>query len=199
MSLFGVVSQLVRSPGVYFTADNDPTSGRPLASAKLIPSRGAWMEFDTSPKNVISVKVDRKRKIPVTTLLRALGYSTEEEILKLFKDVDTNLDHPYIKSTLLKDLGVKNTDEALIEFYRRLRPGEPPNLENARGLLQSLFFNPRRYDLGKVGRYKVNRRLAISKRTKERTLDPEDIVLLIKIRVLDFFIVLMYLKLYHFS
>ena len=174
-----VVSQLVRSPGAYFTTDAEPISGRGLTSAKLIPYRGAWMEFDTSPKNVISVKVDRKRKIPVTTLLRALGYSSEEEILDLFKDVDTNLDHQYIKSTLLKDLGITNSDEALIEFYRRLRPGEPPNLENARNLMQSLFFNNRRYDLGRVGRYKVNRRLSISTR-QERTLDPEDIVLLIK-------------------
>ncbi len=175
-----VVSQLVRSPGAYFTTDAEPISGRALAHAKLIPYRGAWMEFDTTPKDVISVKVDRKRKIPVTTLLRALGYSNDEEIFSLFEGVDTNPDHQYIRATTEKDTQIRGTDEALLEFYRRLRPGEPPNLENAKGLLQSLFFNPRRYDLGKVGRYKLNRRFEITERQNERTLTPEDIVLLIK-------------------
>ena len=175
-----VVSQLVRSPGAYFTTDADPISGREMTFAKLIPYRGAWMEFDTSPKDVISVKVDRKRKIPVTTLLRALGYSSNEEILALFEDVENNPNHQYIQATLEKDAQVQGTDDALLEFYRRLRPGEPPNIENARNLLHSLFFNPRRYDLGKVGRYKVNRRLNVEERQGERTLTPEDIVLIIR-------------------
>ena len=175
-----VVSQLVRSPGAYFTTETDPISGRDLCAGKLIPYRGAWMEFDTSAKDVISVKVDRKRKIPITTLLRAIGYSTDKELLSLFKGVDNNPDHNYIKTTLDKDGQVKTQDEALLEFYRRLRPGEPPNIENAKNLLQSLFFNPRRYDLGRVGRYKLNRRLTITKRQQERVLTPEDILTIIK-------------------
>ena len=154
-----VVSQLVRSPGVYFTEDRDPRSGRPLSSAKLIPYRGAWMEFETSNRDVLYVKVDRKRKTPVTTLLRALGYETDQEIVELFEDVDTNLDHQFIKTTIEKDSGVTNTEEALIEFYRRLRPGEPPNAENAITLINTLFFDSRRYDLGKVGRYKLDSNL----------------------------------------
>ena len=154
-----VVSQLVRSPGVYFTEDIDPGSGRPLASAKLIPYRGAWMEFETSNRDVLYVKVDRKRKTPVTTLLRALGYETDQEIFELFEDVDTNSDHQFIKTTIEKDSSVKDTEEALIEFYRRLRPGEPPNAENAITLINTLFFDSRRYDLGKVGRYKLDSNL----------------------------------------
>ena len=154
-----VVSQLVRSPGVYFTEDRDPGSGRPLSSAKLIPYRGAWMEFETSNRDVLYVKVDRKRKTPVTTLLRALGYETDQEIFELFEDVDTNLDHQFIKTTIEKDSSVRNTEEALIEFYRRLRPGEPPNAENAVTLINTLFFDSRRYDLGKVGRYKLDSNL----------------------------------------
>ena len=154
-----VVSQLVRSPGVYFTEDRDPGSGRPLSSAKLIPYRGAWMEFETSNRDVLYVKVDRKRKTPVTTLLRALGYETDQEIFELFEDVDTNLDHQFIKTTIEKDSGVTNTEEALIEFYRRLRPGEPPSAESAITLINTLFFDSRRYDLGKVGRYKLDSNL----------------------------------------
>ena len=151
-----VVSQFVRSPGAYFTADLDPATGRPLSSAKLIPYRGAWMEFETSNRDVLYVKIDRKRKTPVTTLLRSLGegYESDEELMALFSDVDTNEDHQFIKATIAKDSGVKTSEEALLEFYRRIRPGEPPNAENARKLIDSLFFDPRRYDLGKVGRYK---------------------------------------------
>ncbi len=152
-----VVSQLVRSPGVYFTLETDPTSGRDLCYAKLIPNRGAWLEFETSNKDVVSVKVDRKRKIPITTLLRAMDQDEEEtdetklgineRLIALFDDVDTHPDHQYIRSTLEKE-PCQNKQEALLEFYRRLRPGDPPTLENARGLITSLFFNPRRYDLG---------------------------------------------------
>ncbi|MEC8890782.1 MAG: DNA-directed RNA polymerase subunit beta, partial [Chloroflexota bacterium] len=131
----------------------------PLASAKLIPYRGAWMEFETSNRDVRYVKVDRKRKTPGTTLLRALGYETDQEIFELFEDVDTNLDHQFIKTTIEKDSGVRDSEEALIEFYRRLRPGEPPNAENAITLINTLFFDSRRYDLGKVGRYKLDSNL----------------------------------------
>ena len=178
-----VVSQLVRSPGVYFTTDSEATTGRRLASAKLIPYRGAWMEFETSNRDVLSVKVDRKRKTPVSTLLRAMGYSTDEELFTLFKEVDDDPEHQYMKTTVEKDTGVPDQDEALLEFYRRLRPGEPPNVENAKNLLENLFFNPRRYDLGRVGRYKLNRRLKLEESPDRRTLDPEDIIALLKAMV----------------
>jgi len=220
-----VVSQLVRSPGVYLTLERDATSGRDLCYAKLIPNRGAWLEFETSNKNVISVKVDRKRKIPITTLLRAIDepdllpkhssaatireiqgkidsaktereaeklrhelqqqLGTNERILALFEDVDTNPDYRYIKSTLDREPAteakhVENKEEALLELYRRLRPGDPPTVENARGLVNSLFFNPRRYDLGKVGRYKVNKRLRLKPEIKERVLTPRDLMAIVR-------------------
>ncbi len=177
-----VVSQLVRSPGVYFTTDTDANTGRPLAAAKLIPYRGAWMEFETSNRDVLSVKVDRKRKTPVSTLLRCLGYETNSEVLSLFEDVDTDSDHRYMQTTIEKDSGVTNRAEALMEFYRRLRPGEPPNADNARDMLENLFFNPRRYDLGRVGRYKLNRKLHPENEDdfQEHTLSREDIVELLR-------------------
>ena len=153
-----VVSQLVRSPGVYYSDTEDPTSGRTLYSAKVIPNRGAWLEFETSNKDLLSVKVDRKRKIAATTLLRAVGYESNDEIAGLFVDVDTDPDHPYIAATLDKDL-TKTQQEALIEVYKKLRPGDPPTGDNARQLVESLFFNFRRYDLGRVGRYKFDKKL----------------------------------------
>ncbi|HLH72999.1 MAG TPA: DNA-directed RNA polymerase subunit beta, partial [Chloroflexota bacterium] len=176
-----VVSQLVRSPGVYFTLEEDPTTGRELCFAKLIPNRGAWLEFETSNKDVLSVKVDRKRKIPITTLLRAIGFSSDDEIVSLFSEVD-NGDHRYIEETLAKDPS-KAQDEALLEFYRRLRPGDPPTVDNARNLLNSLFFNFRRYDLGKVGRYKLNRRLEIDVPITQRVLTNEDLVQIIAMMI----------------
>ncbi len=174
-----VVSQLVRSPGVYFTADEDPTSGRMLFAAKLIPNRGAWLEFETSNKNLLSVKIDRKRKIPITTLLRAVGYGQDHEILELFQDVDTDPDRRYISSTLDRD-PVKTPDDALLELYRKLRPGDPATLENARTLVNNLFFHPRRYDLGGVGRYKLNRKLDLAIPQTTRTLTKEDLVNIIR-------------------
>ena len=173
-----VVSQLVRSPGAYFTTRSDATSGRLLSTAKLIPYRGAWMEFDTSSKDVISVKVDRKRKSPVSMLLRAMGYASTEEILELFEDIDIDPEHLYIRTTLDRDTTVNTHEEALIEFYRRLRPGEPPSLDNAKTLMENLFFNPRRYDLGKVGRYKLNRRF--DQDVESRVLIKEDIINLLR-------------------
>ena len=175
-----VVSQLVRSPGAYFTRDIDPASGRALSNAKLIPYRGAWVEFETSNKDLLSVKVDRKRKTPITTLLCALGYGADDDIKALFKGVDTNPDRPFIDATLARDTAVTNEDEALVEFYRRLRPGEPPSVDNAKALIESLFFNPRKYDLGRVGRYKLNRKLGEEAMTEERTLVKEDMVALIR-------------------
>ena len=154
-----VVSQLVRSPGVYYGKVEDPASGRDLFTAKVIPNRGAWLEFETSARgDLLSVKVDRKRKIAATTLLRAVGYERNEEIAALFGAVDDNPEHAYIASTLDKD--PTNTQaEALIEVYKKLRPGDPPTGDNARQLVESLFFNFRRYDLGRVGRYKFNKKL----------------------------------------
>jgi len=174
-----VVSQLVRSPGVYFTVEEDSSSGRPLCMGKLIPNRGAWLEFETSNRDVLSVKVDRKRKIPVTTLLRAIGFGSDEQLLELFQDVDTDREHQYIAATIEKDVS-RTTEEALMEFYRRLRPGDPPNPENAKNLLNSLFFNFRRYDLGRVGRYKLNRRLGLDIPTTERVLTPLDLTEIVK-------------------
>jgi DNA-directed RNA polymerase subunit beta len=177
-----VVSQLVRSPGVYFDVVEDAATGRPLSTAKLIPSRGAWLEFETSTRDLLSVKVDRKRKIPVTTLLRALGANKlapikkgdNDELLALYADVDTDINHQFMQSTIDKDPAT-TTQEALLEFYRRLRPGDPPNLDNARQLLNSLFFNFRRYDLGRVGRYKLSKRLRIESGETERILSPNDL------------------------
>src|SRR4051812_13172279 len=170
-----VVSQLVRSPGVYFTAAEDPNTGRKLFGAKLIPNRGAWLEFETSNKDVLSVKVDRKRKIPVTILLRAIGYSSNEEVKALFSAIDNDPEHQYTQSTLDRD-PTTNTNEGLVEVYKRLRPGDPPTIDNARNLVQSLFFNFRRYDLAKVGRYKLNRKLALDLPMETRTLTNDDLV-----------------------
>ena len=173
-----VVSQLVRSPGVYYTAAEDPSTGRMLHAAKVIPNRGAWLEFETSNKDLLSVKVDRKRKIPVTTLLRAVGLDTAE-IEKIFAPADDNPEHPYVQLTLDKD-PAQDQDQALIEVYKKLRPGDPPTVENARALVTSLFFNFRRYDLGRVGRYKLNKALGdVAKKLKielpaEETPNPRD-------------------------
>ncbi len=174
-----VVSQLVRSPGVYFTAAEDANTGRKLFGAKLIPNRGAWLEFETSNKDVMSVKVDRKRKIPVTILLRAIGYSSDDELFNAFKSVNTNSDHDYIRSTIDKE-NTKTQEEAMVELYRRLRPGDPPTKENAESLINSLLFNPRRYDLARVGRYKLNQRLhrdiPLEDRIDKRILLREDLL-----------------------
>ncbi len=182
-----VVSQLIRSPGVYFTTETDRTSGRDLAGAKMIPSRGAWLEFETSKRDIVSVKVDRKRKLPVTLLLRAVGFGTDDKIRALFADTDTNIDHPYIESTLERDNtsnptanSEKGVDDALLEFYKKLRPGDPPTLDNAKSFVQNLFFSSRRYDLGKVGRYKLNRRLGLNTPLEDRVLTNEDLVAVIK-------------------
>ncbi len=180
-----VVSQLVRSPGVYYSDTEDPTSGRTLFSAKVIPNRGAWLEFETSNKDLLSVKVDRKRKIAATTLLRAVGYESNDLIAGLFVNVDTDPDHPYVASTLDKDL-TKTQQDALIEVYKKLRPGDPPTGDNARQLVESLFFNFRRYDLGRVGRYKFDKkldavagRMGIELPRDERTITREDIAAIV--------------------
>ena len=205
-----VVSQLVRSPGIYFVYEKNLVSDRNLCFAKLIPSRGAWLEFETSNKDVLSVKVDRKRKVSATTFLRALGVASDEDLLELFAEVDTDENHKYMQSTLdrdpaidMRELTFRDSDlrslwewlrpddeyddeqakriaGAQVEFYRRLRPGEPPSLENSRNLIRNLFFGPRRYDLGRVGRYKLNRRLNQTENQDMMTLTVADIVAVIR-------------------
>ena len=174
-----VVSQLVRSPGVYFTRETDPSTGRMLYMAKVIPNRGAWLEFETSNKDILTVKVDRKRKIPVTTLLRAIGYGTNEAIEALFTEVDISDTHHYIRDTLSKD-PTDSEEKGLLEMYKKLRPGDPPTRDNAANLIHSLFFNPRRYDLGRVGRYKLNKKLGIPSVDGERTLTKEDLAAIVR-------------------
>src|SRR5579863_2308691 len=172
-----VVSQLVRSPGVYFTASEDRVTGRLLYSAKLIPNRGAWLEIETSSKDVLTVKIDRKRKVPVTTLVRALGYASNDDIKSFFAAQDIDVEHQYIQATLDKD-PTTSVEEALIELYRKIRPGDPPTVENARNLLNSLFFNARRFDLSKVGRFKLDKNLCISEEeARERAWDKDRRVL----------------------
>ena len=175
-----VVSQLLRSPGVYFTIEEDATTGRKLCFAKLIPTRGAWLEFETSSRDVISAKIDGKRKIPITTLLRAIGYSNNEKLFTLFAKEDNSPEHHYIPSTLERDPSVTNESEALLDIYRKLRPGELPSIESARKLIQNLFFDALRYDLGTVGRYKLNKRLGLNVSLKERALTREDLIELVR-------------------
>jgi DNA-directed RNA polymerase subunit beta len=228
-----VVSQLHRSPGPFFSSETHP-SGRQIVAASIIPNRGAWLEFETDANGVISVIIDRKRKIPVTTLLRAFGFSTDEEILSLFCDTDIvkvnsktakknlvgkslalDVIHPetgevlyeagtivddelfdklvqgttsevrvvtadqlafeYLCSTVAKDTA-HSMEEALVEIYQLLRPGEPPALKNAQNLVENLFFRSRRYDLSKVGRYRMNKKLSLDIPLEEVTLTPEDLV-----------------------
>ena len=159
-----IVSQLVRSPGVYFHENHDP-NGEKLFGATVIPNRGAWLELETDVAGVVYVRVDRMRKIPATVLIRSLGFADNEEIMTLFNH------HPAIQLTLDKDPSA-NTEEALVEIYKRLRPGEPPTVDSARLLLHGFFFDPKRYDLGKVGRYKLDKKLqhGILKRINEQGL-----------------------------
>ncbi len=174
-----VVSQLVRSFGVLFIDMDVP--GRKLFGAKIIPTRGAWLELETSNRDVISVKVDRKRKIPVTTLLRALGMKNESEIKNAFKDVDNHEEHQYIESTLSKD-PAENSAQSFVEIYKRIRPGDLVTEESAKSFFEAMFFNPKRYDLGKVGRYKINKRLNLKNdfSPNSRVLLLDDIIAVVK-------------------
>ena len=151
-----IVSQLVRSPSVYFNEKIDK-NGRENYDATIIPNRGAWLEYETDAKDIVYVRIDRTRKLPLTVLLRALGFSTDQEIVDLLGD------NEYLRNTLEKD-GTETTDQALLEIYERLRPGEPPTVENAKSLLYSRFFDPKRYDLASVGRYKANKKLHLKHR-----------------------------------
>ncbi|MGE0601804.1 MAG: DNA-directed RNA polymerase subunit beta [Dehalococcoidia bacterium] len=215
-----VVSQLVRSPGVYYTIETDQATGKRLCHAKLIPNRGAWLEFETSNRDVLYVKVDRKRKIPVTTLIRAIDVpgllpgdqddpafakywaatedkareqalrelerehlGTNDRLIRMFEAVDTSDIHQFLITTIAKEPReplVEDKHGALLEFYRKIRPGDPPTHDNARNLLKTLFFEPRRYDLGRVGRHKVNTRLELDDPTTQRWLRPYDLVSIIR-------------------
>ena len=216
-----VVSQLVRSPGVYYTLDLDPATNKRLISAKLIPNRGAWLEFETSNRDVLYVKVDRKRKIPVSTLIRAIDVpgilpgdhdnprfakffaatedkardsalreleselGTDTRLLAMFEDVDSSDLRRYVATTISKETPkAENKHEALLEFYRKIRPGDPPTHDNARNLLNQLFFIPRRYDLGRVGRHKLNRRLTLPEDITQRWLRQRDLIEIVREQVL---------------
>ncbi len=178
-----VVSQLVRSAGVFFTSEF--FRGRKYYGAKIIPNRGAWLEMETDSSNVIWVKIDRKRKVAVTSLLRAFGFSSDEDILARFAKVETHPSIRYIEATLAKDVA-KNEDEGLIEVYKRIRPGDPATTDNARSLIHAMFFNFDRYDLGRVGRYKFAQRFALSladvnlDKPEERILTKEDLALIVE-------------------
>jgi DNA-directed RNA polymerase subunit beta len=151
-----IVSQLVRSPGIYYSMDRDKT-GKKLYSNTVIPNRGAWLEYETDSNNIVSVRIDRTRKLPITVFLRALGYGTDAQLIQLFGEDEKLL------ATIQKD-NTKSEEEGLLEVYKRLRPGEPPTVESAGTLLNNLFFDPKRYDLSKVGRYKFNKKLALAYR-----------------------------------
>lgn len=176
-----VVNQLVRAPGVYFFGEVDVSSGRTLYMAELRPLRGSWLEFNIDKGSSITVRIDRRRKFPVTTLLRAIGMSSNEDILKEFADTEKDTDNKFIQTTLTKDI-TQSQDEAILEIYRRMRPGEPVVLDNAKEFLDNMLFNPRRYTLTKVGRFKINKKLGIdSKNTPENwVLTKEDFIGTIK-------------------
>ncbi len=162
-----IVSQLVRSPGVYYDMTVDKT-GSKLFSATVIPNRGAWLEYETDSNNIIYVRIDKTRKLPITILARALGYGTDAEIIEFFGEDER------LKATIEKD-NTKTREEALLEIYKRLRPGEPPTVDSAESLIESLFFDAKRYDLSRVGRYKFNKKLAIHLRITNQIAD-QDIV-----------------------
>lgn len=172
-----IINQLRRSEGVLFTREIHASTGKYLGGAKVLPKNGAWLELSTSRSGVISVKIDRRRKLPVTVLLRLFGLETDDDIRQAFAEVDTNPETSYIESTLSKDPS-SSYDEAVLEVYKKMRPGEPLALDSARELVQTLFFNPRRYNLGKVGRFKLNKTLGLSFPEEARflMLQLEDIV-----------------------
>ena len=193
-----VVSQLIRSPGVYFDVAEDRVTGRRLSAAKMIPDRGVWMEFETRKSDYLTIKFNRKRTLPVTILLRALAAvddqsggdvlttGSDEELLSLFQDADSNPSHQYILTTIRQEPNweLKNgrtlAEEALLEFYRRLRPGDPSTLENAREYLEQQLFDSRRYDLQRVGRYKLNQRLGLDVDLEHRMVTKHDLVALVE-------------------
>ncbi len=176
-----VVNQLTRSEGVFFVAEKDPATGKTLAGAKVLPQNGAWLEFETSRGGILTVRIDRKRKVAATALLRLFGLEKDEELLKTFADVDTNSELRYIEATLEKD-PAKSRDAAILEIYKRIRPGEPLVLDTARPVIETMFFDHRRYSLGKIGRFKLNQKLGldIPNDREHWTLSREDLIPIIK-------------------
>ncbi|MDI6800209.1 MAG: DNA-directed RNA polymerase subunit beta [Actinomycetota bacterium] len=168
-----VVNQFVRSPGVYFDQEVDKLSDKIITSAKVIPNRGAWLEFEIDKRDMVFVRIDRKRKQSVTLLLKALGFGGDEEILNLLDGAQC------VRNTLEKD-NTESQQEALIEIYKKLRPGEPPTVDGARSLLESLFFNPQRYNLAKVGRYKINKKLEIAIGDDVTVLTKDDLLEIVR-------------------
>ena len=177
-----VVSQIVRSPGVFFSK-NAAAPG--MHAAKIIPKRGAWLEIETDKKGIITVKIDRKRKIHITSLLRVFGYESDKEILNLFKDVITDIEHDYILNTLEKD-AAKTVEDAYQNIYKKIRPGDLATPENAKALIQSMFFDYRKYDMGPVARYKLNKKFGIDtpNKKKNHTFQVKDFVCILKELVL---------------
>ena len=172
-----VINQLVRSPGAYFSGELDRSSGRLLHKAEMRPLHGSWLEFEVGKNDVIAARIDRRRKVVATAFLRALGIETDSEILAIFKEADKDESHKYITATLEKD-PTTNKEEALIEIYKKMRPGEPAVYENAKNLFENLFFEPRRYELGRVGRFKINKRLNLTLPNEKATwvLTRQDII-----------------------
>ncbi len=171
-----VVNQMVRAPGAYYSAEIDPSTGKILYSCEIRPLRGSWLEFAITKNDIITVKIDRRRKFPATTFLRAIGFSSDEEIWKLFDFVKEDQIKDFLKNTFAKD-STENTDEALLEIYRKMRPGDHVILDNAKTLMDTMFFNTRRYSLGKVGRYKIQKRLGKIKETLSAKDDSESQIL----------------------
>lgn len=176
-----IINQLIRSEGVLFTGDVNPTTGQFLGGAKVLPKNGAWLEIETSRRGVINVKIDRKRKMAITTLLRIFGLESDDDIREAFATVETNPEIDYTENTLAKD-PAENFDDACLEVYRKQRPGEPLVLENAKEYVDILFFNPRRYSLGEVGRFKLNQTLGLDfpNEEKYRLLQLEDLISIVK-------------------
>ena len=177
-----VVNQLLRSEGIYFTRDADPVSGAPLATARILPKNGAWLEFGTARRNYLTVKISNYRKMAATTLLRAFGLTREEEIRSTFSDVDTDPNRPFIEETLKKD-STKSYEEAVLEIFGKVRPGEPALFDTAKLTFERIFLDPRRYDLGKAGRFKLNQNLELSfplEDRRYRLLTKNDLIATIK-------------------
>lgn len=176
-----VINQIVRAPGAYFSGELDPSSGRVLYKAEVRPLHGSWLEFEVTRGDLIYARIDRRRKVLATTFLRAMGAVSDQEIMSAFVEVDKSADHKYIATTLNKD-ATKTQEEALIEVYRKMRPGEPAVLENAEALFATLFTDGRRYDLGRVGRFKINKRLGVSLPNEKSTwvLTKQDSIAAIK-------------------
>lgn len=172
-----VINQIVRSPGAYFSGDLDVGTGRMLYHAEVRPLHGSWLEFEIAKNDVISARIDRRRKVLATVFLRAMGVESEAEIQEIFKDIDKDENHKYISATLAKD-PTTSKKEALLEIYRKMRPGEPAILENAEALFEGLFLDPRRYNLGRVGRFKINKRLTLNLPNEKTTwiLTRQDVI-----------------------